>query len=744
MTDIVKFARWEFDQESGELVSSEHIKRLEPIVAKLLSYLLVNQNRVVRRDELIEHVWENRIVSDDPINRSISILRQTLSPENKQAYIQTVPRRGYITNFGDVSVVVKRQRKSANDKNGAKSFSLAQKRYLAFLFLLPLSLLAFFMLALNEKETSVEKKGIPRVAVLPFSDLSKDNNYDYLAKGVSDTIIHIIGRVDGIEVTASTSSFSYQNSNKSIAQIARELDVEFVVEGSIQPSNDKLRVITRLVQVDTESEIWTSNITRNLSNIFSIQDEIANALVVSMKGTVLKGGQSYQPQFETYELLLRGISYANKMTDASRERALDLFKQAIENEPDYALPYVHMARILHQQFTTNTYAHAYPNTEKSALINEAKALLSKAINLDPFSSEAHNLQGLMDVFNADNKKAIESFERAIELNPNNSKAFADYADLLNKEGRTEDALRQARRAYALDPNSSQISYSLATILWTLGRLEEAIQVIKKNIEKYPSAVNNHSLLSRWYLQKGEPAQSVMYAIKERELDPNNPNRHWLVCLGYYQIWDEQSAHECSRELLTTFPDYYEANKWLHMKEFEKVYQIISEQIAIYPNSPYYRLQLADVLQYKERPQEVLDLLKPYFSHLFAETPTVSDWDLWAIRLIAQAWKQKGETTRANTLLSHGVEHIDKSRQFMGGGFSSGIDDVYFLILLDKHQEALRRLKLAIDSRWSFYSYSLPYDPIFADFHGKAEFDDLVEKHRLFFKSERKHLDLLTQ
>lgn len=344
----------------------------------MLAYLLANQERVVGRDELIEHVWFNRIVSDDPINRSISILRSALTPDDRQAFIKTVPRKGYIARFPMVEMPVE-------DTPAADTAGNAKRLRPGLILAVGLLCVLAFLLAYEWYGQAPPTISPPRLVVLPFTHLSQDNSRDYLAEGMSDTLIHMVSRVDGLEVTGRTSSFAFRGRDLTISQIAKELEVDYILDGSVQFNRNSIRVLARLVDADTDKELWSENFSRAFDDIFAIQDDIAHALVISLKGTLLETGNNYEPEFDTYQAVLK------------------------------------------REFDINTYTHIYPSEAQFSILEEVESLVARALELDPLSSAAHNLHAMMMMYHGQQQEAGNALQRALQLDPNNAQAMGDYA-----------------------------------------------------------------------------------------------------------------------------------------------------------------------------------------------------------------------------------------------------------------------------------------------------------------------------
>lgn len=725
LSNVIRFKNWEFDSESGELSCGANVKRLEPTIARLLLYFFNNQNRVISRTELIDHVWGNRIVSDDPINRSVSVLRQTLSPDDRQAFIKTIPRKGYRAEFPANTVLTD----VISEQNKGNRAILKPLISLAPVFAIA------FLLTFNWVDTSPQEIAKPRLAILPFEDLSRNRDYGYLTDGVTDTITHLVSSVKGIEVTARSSAFRYKESNLDLSQIADELYVDFVLQGSVQVANDQMRILARLTSIQNEKEIWSMSFTRGFSDVFSIQDEIANAVTVSLNGIIFQNLNRYQPKYETYQLVLKGLEAANRMTRQDDKLAVSFFDQAIANEPDYPAPYIRKARVLLRQVSTNTYLQIYPTKEQLGLVNEVKRLTNLALNLNPLSSDAQALKALL-VFNEGKKDYAEQLLiKALELDSSNANALADYSSLLQQRGDIETALQYARQAQALDPTSNKINRGLAQVLWLNSRAEEAVQVLKTNAMKNPLSANNYSLLARWSTQLGKPGQAMLYAIEERKINSTDANAHWGVCLMHYQLWQREAGNQCSARLLETFPEHAEAKLWPNYDKPKKAIELLQQRIEALPDVVYHRLQISRVFNSVGRYDEVLEQLKPFFPQLFTQSPPVNDWTLWPTRLIAEAYVGMGDKESAAPLLSAGLAHIERSRKLQAGGFSSGVEDVHFLILMGEYEQGLQRLSDAIDNRWAFYSMFLATAPMYAPIRDWPEYQALVERQKTFMAEQ---------
>lgn len=728
---LYRFNDFTFDSLSGELASNNQQQRLEPSIARLLCFFLDNNNELLSRDRIIAEVWQGRIVSDDTINRAISILRQSLNPQQKTAYIKTVPKRGYKAMFTineaaqqplnapEASPVVKPL--TASDTTESNAGTTRHRSQPWFIAAISIAIVAIALLSLMNPDKPLSEPAPPAepatqtVAVLPFLDVSGNTQKAYIGEGISDTIISALSAQQNLQVIARTSSFSIAQEQSSIAHIAATLGADFILEGSTQLEGDKLKVSARLIDVDTEIAVWASTISRSFSDLLSIQEDISHSVLIAVSGSILGTTETkYQPTFEAYNEMILGRHALNLQSTEAVLEAKVHFEKAIELDSGYALAYIMLANSLMELNRINPQTQEYNAQRYSS--EAIHQLIDSAITLQPLLSEAHSLKGKLYMQSRQYELARLSLDRATAINPNNAMALADLAVLNIRQNKINQAVITAREALLLNPQDNKLHQLLANALWHNGRAEEAIAVIRDNIAINPRAANNYSLLSRWTLQMGNAFDAMKYAVKEWQLDPDNPSRHWAVCLMHIQVWDEQKAEACIAALLSIHPDFYEAKQYrfiLH-GDHDGAIELISKQVEAYPNALYYKLQLASRLVINQQWQEAIPILSDLYPNLLTQNPTITASNIWGATSFADALKSTGEVVQAERILHAVLDFVDKSRKLQDGGYTSGIDDVLALALLGNMQEALDRLESAIDEGWLFYSYvyfKMPVQPL---------------------------------
>jgi DNA-binding winged helix-turn-helix (wHTH) protein/TolB-like protein len=711
------FDNCKFTAETGKLTTSAGNTRLEPTIARLLEYLINNQDRLVTRDELAENVWQGRIVSDDPINRGISVLRQALDPHNKNTYIKTVPKKGYQASFSistspqskDSSVEAhskQTHKPQTNEQNSIDNQSSGFKGKWVIAF--SIIVCAIIIWGVLAKFTNNVNKEAPVLAVLPLVSIETINSQSELGLGIADAIIDLLSRVQDIQVISRTSSFAFNQSNTSIEEIAKKLEADYVLEGSIKASNNEgaIEISLRLIDTRNNTLVWSSIFAKNQINDKRIAFEIANEAVKGLAGSILtRGFTEYQADFPSYQQVMLGRQAYGLQTSDSLQVAIRHFDQAISLDPEYGLPYALKAKSLISLNKIDPLLYEYQSDLEH--LQYVDILLNDALKRQPYLSEVYSLKSEISLQQRNYEEALTHSRSALLFDSTNALAQTNLARAFFALNRTLDALIEINKAKELDPQDSNARLLSARILWQLGQSEQAIDELKQNLELNPNASNTLSLLSRWSFQIGQPFDGVKYASLEWQLEPNNPNKHWRMCIAIIQIWEKQKGLDCINALLQLAPDYYEAKKWKYglMKEDQKQLALMRNQVQRFPRVSYFKLQLAEKQLKLKMFAQAADMLKALYPQLTSQTPVITDRNIWGARMLAWSFLNLDSEDQGVLILNLMIEHIDRTRKLQSGGFSSGVDDVNALAALGNVDEALNRLEKAINNDWMFYSYS---------------------------------------
>ena len=301
------------------------------------------------------------------------------------------------------------------------------------------------------------------VAVLPFEDLSRERTSEYFGDGIAETLISSLSSVAGLDVAARTSAFSFRGKNVDAREIARQLGVATVLEGSVQRAGDRLRISAQLVRASTGTNLWSETFDRNATDIFAVQDEVARAVVTALKGRLLVGQTrlaASEPTHdrEAYDLYLQGRFFWNKRAVPDLERAIGLFEQALQRDSSFALAQAGLA----DAYIALAF---YSNASTLPTLTKARSAAERALALSPNLGEAQSALAYITFLEWKLSAADSAFQRAIALNPGYATAHKWYADLLLTDGRAAESMKELLRAKELDPLAPIIMANIGSWYW---------------------------------------------------------------------------------------------------------------------------------------------------------------------------------------------------------------------------------------------------------------------------------------
>jgi len=340
-----------------------------------------------------------------------------------------------------------------------------------------------------------------RIAILPFTNISPDPKDEYFADGMTEELIATMSKVSGLKVIARTSVMTYKGSQKKVTEIAEELGVGSIIEGSVRKAGDRLRITGQLIDTMSGDHLWAESFDRNLKDVFAIQSEISETVAEALKVKLLSeersqitGRQTENP--EAFTLYLKGRAQWNLRTEDGVNKAIKFFEEALARDPQYTLALVGLADCYS---ILGVYCYRRPN----AVFPRAKELALRALALDDKLAEAHaGLSETMTHYYFDWVKAESELKKAVELNPNYSQAHAWLGScLLAAKGRLDEALVENRKAEDLDPRSALIASEVGRVLYFSRRFDDAIEQYGKALKLDPNFVLAHKGLADAYSQK---------------------------------------------------------------------------------------------------------------------------------------------------------------------------------------------------------------------------------------------------
>ncbi len=345
------------------------------------------------------------------------------------------------------------------------------------------------------------------VAVLPLNNLSKDPEQEYFADGITDELIADLGRIRTLAVISRNSVMTYRGTQKSLNQIARELKVDDVVEGSVLRSGGRVRITAELVRTEGAREIWADSYTRELRDVLSVQSDVArdiathvSVLLTPQERELFSGSKPVKP--EAYDAYLRGKYYWNEVTDEGLRKSIGFFREALEEEPSFAKPYVGIADAC-------ILMGNWGFTAERQAFTEAKANASEALKLNPKLGEAYAALAYAEFMaDWDWRSAEEHFRKALELSPNYAPGRLWHTLYLRSAGRFDEALQEAVRGQQLDPLSPLMEMTIGSTYYTARRYEEARAALERALARAPSLYGTHHYLGLSYLGLGEYDQAL--------------------------------------------------------------------------------------------------------------------------------------------------------------------------------------------------------------------------------------------
>jgi TolB-like protein/Tfp pilus assembly protein PilF len=367
------------------------------------------------------------------------------------------------------------------------------------------------------------------LAVLPVQNLTGNPGREYLADGLTDEVIADLGGLnpDRLGVIARTSAMAYKQSNKTIQQIAHELNVDYVLEGSVREGSGQIRFTAQLIRTRDQTHLWAQNYDRSMADILAMQSDLARTVAEQIRVKLpqavaarLASPRTVSPQ--AYDAYSKGRYFWNKRTTGAMTIAEHYFQQAIQLDPNFAPGYAGLADCYQLMVNLNQILpeDGFPR---------AKAAAEKAVQLDSALAEAYtSLASIKGDYEWDWQGAEREYRRAIELDPNYATAHHWYADFLAGMGRSEEGMAEIRKAEELDPLSPVIQVSSAVMSCRLGQCTQAIQELQRTLDSYPDFVEAHEALAEIYGYLGAYEESVAELERERDSPPG----HVLVLRGF--------------------------------------------------------------------------------------------------------------------------------------------------------------------------------------------------------------------
>jgi TolB-like protein/DNA-binding winged helix-turn-helix (wHTH) protein/Tfp pilus assembly protein PilF len=562
----LRFAVFEVDLRAGELTKRGLRIRLQEQPFQVLAMLLERPGELVTREELREKIWGQTVVDfDHGLNKAINKIREALgdSAENPR-FVETVARRGYRF-LADLTSVDT----AADGQPGAEIEGLVPpteshpaeladagvppKRphrthvWIGFGFGLVLVLAASLSWILYSKSQASPK--IQSLAVLPLESLSGDPSQDYFADGMTDALITDLAQISALRVISRTSVMTYKHVHRPLPEVARELNVEAVVEGTVSRSGERVRITAQLIQVPDERHLWAQSFDGDLKDTVALQDNVARTIAEQIQVTLNPQEQAALDKAKTvnpvaYEAYLKGRYFWNKRTREGLVKATDYFQQAVDIDPENATAYSGLA---------DAYALSgdweYGILSPQDAFPRAKAAATKALALDDNLSEAHtSLAFILDLYDWDWASAEKEYKRALALNPGYATAHQWYAWHLVVMGQNDEAIAELKKAQSLDPLSPIISADLADLFCVAHFYDECVEQSQRTIEMHPHFAVAHYELGQALEQKHKHDEAIAEFRRAIELSGGNTTFESNLANTYAVSGRKEEAMKIAQDL----------------------------------------------------------------------------------------------------------------------------------------------------------------------------------------------------
>ena len=512
----VRFGMFEADLAARELYKRGRRVPLQEQPFRILVILLSRPGQIVTREELQNELWPNgtHVEFSEGLDTALKKLRQALGDSaHNPTFIETVPRRGYrlivsVTNGAEpipIDAIAPSNGRLAGEASSSPSIAGSRFRWRTIIIVL-FGLLSVTFLVVRSIRPARTSVPINSLAVLPLENLSGDPSQDYFADGMTDQLITNLGQIHSLRVISRTSAMQYRGMHRSLPQVARELQVDAIIEGTVLLSGGKVRITAQLIQAREDRHLWAQSFEGDLKDVLVLQENVSRAIASQVQMALLPGehiraGVDRPLNMEAYESYLKGEYYLNRFSGESIKQALEYFQQAVEKDPGYAPAYAKLSGCY--QMLANM--DILPKREGN---EKARSLITKALELDPNFGAGHAGKGWgLLLYDLDFASAGDEFQRAVELSPNSVEAHQGLGDYYAAVGRLEEAVHEVERARELDPLASIVNHDLCRTLTFARRWDEALAQCKANLELNPNSARTLWVIGDIYTAKGMEAEA---------------------------------------------------------------------------------------------------------------------------------------------------------------------------------------------------------------------------------------------
>jgi TolB-like protein/DNA-binding winged helix-turn-helix (wHTH) protein/Tfp pilus assembly protein PilF len=558
LANLVRFADFEFDLRTGQLRRGGVLLKLQQQPAKVLALLISRHGGVVTRQELAQAIWDADTFVDfeQGLNFAIRNIRSALGDDAEHPrFLQTLPKLGY------------RFIMAVQDSTGQEAVSVspasndevndvpAKRPGIPKMWLAVASIIALLLIAVAIRYVTVKASAnrgasaaIQSIAVLPLVNLSSDPEQAYFSDGMTDELITDLAKIGKLKVISHTSVERYKGTKNTVREIAQELGVDAVIEGTVMRSGDRVRISAQLIDARSDQHLWAESYERDLKDIFALQNEVAQRIASEVGITLtsdqkarLRDSRTIDP--EAHELYLRGNVYSNLLNCHGWAKGLTYYQEAITKDPNYALAHLGAG---------DSYFHLADSAclAQSGAFEKSRAAAQRALQLDPGLGKIHILLGKLAFYHDwDWAGAEKEYAQALRFDANDAEAHAAYAIFLVAMNRREQGLAEINIAHQLDPVSEYTNMIFTYVLYLAHQYDQSVDQAKKTLELYPRSGSSYYWLGQAYERKGMYEQAAN-AYMTSATSGGVSQREWLQSSrrafqkgGIVGYWQRQSLEK---------------------------------------------------------------------------------------------------------------------------------------------------------------------------------------------------------
>ncbi len=480
--DFYEFDGFRLDVRRHQLLRNDELVPLKPKALETLLVLVEQHGRVVSKDELMSRLWPDTAVEEANLTQNVFVVRKALGEvPGEQRFIATVARTGYRFVADVAEVRTKNAPAGTPDMASSAGSRLRSRRVAALIAVGLIGVLVTTIALWNRRQAPNSAAQIRSMAVLPFRNFSAEAEQDYFVDGMTEAVITDLASISALRVVSHQSVRRYRTSAQPLTEIARELGVDAIVEGSVGRTGNRIRLTAQLIDAHSDQHLWAATYDRELGDVLALQGELARAVAGAVHVVVseperaaLATRRIVDP--EAYDAYLRGRYFFAQRNEQALTRSIEHYRRAIDRDPTFALAYAGLA----MTYGPLGFFGYIPAAEASSQLHAAA---EKALQLDPALVDAEvALVAARVLYKWDWVAAERAYTRLLERHPNHAQARLWYGHLLQMIGRFDDALVERERALASEPLSLQFNTSVADTLTVLGRLDEAITRYRRTLE----------------------------------------------------------------------------------------------------------------------------------------------------------------------------------------------------------------------------------------------------------------------